>query len=150
MPTPSKIPTGVKYAAGAVVLYLALKAFNIINFAKNVLVEFKQFRLGGSILSPQVYMTFQVSNPTNATVTIDGITGNVFFQSQNIATVFSQQSYQIEAYKKTDVELMAVSNITDLLSIIKPFMSGGYRNQLNFQGSILVNNISLPINFNLV
>ena len=145
MPNKS-ISTGIKLAAGAVLLFVILKAVKIGTFANNVLVNFHSFRLGGSFMMPQLFITFSVKNPTINSIKISGINGNILSNNRIIGNVISNDIVTINGNQNSFYEVNFISSIGDVLK----FLQAPKQNQLIFSGSIILDGITLPLNFNLV
>lgn len=137
--------TGLKIAAGAVGIWLLLKVLKLTNVGSNVLINFYSYRLGGSFINPEVYITFKVTNPTDSEVTISQLYGNVTYQGQTVANVYSYNPIKLQKRSDNFLEVNAISSITDLIPIITSRGAGDFY----FVGTIKVDGISLPLNFKL-
>jgi hypothetical protein len=137
---------GILIAAGAVALYFLLRG---INFVNNVEFIFKKIRLGGSFFYPEAYATFTIVNPTDVSVTIDNVMGDVFFKDQPVAAVSGIDAVQVNGKQAIDIEVRMVAKITDLFTVIGNALQGNVANNIIFRGSVQANGITIPVNTTL-
>lgn len=138
------IGTNVILIGGAI---LALFIYRGINFAKNVELVFKSMRIGGTLFIPELYITLTIINPTSTTLTVDNVLGYVNFKGQNIGSVSATDTVHISGHSQVDIELRVVTTLADILETVNANIhSDNLHNQVSFVGTILTNNINVPVN----
>lgn len=130
-------------AASAVAIYFLLRGVGFIN---SVEIKLKKIRFAGSFLMPEMFATFTIINPTDVTVNIDTVEGNLLYKQLQIASVSSNTSIQISSKQGVDIELKLLSKITDLITVISSALKGDINNNILFKGYIVSNGIPIPVN----
>lgn len=133
---------GFMIAAGAVALYFLLRGVNFIN---NIDFVFKKIRLGGSFFLPEAYATFTIINPTDVSVTVDNVTGNIMFKNQMVASVSTDTAVQVMGKQKVDMEVKLIAKITDLITVLSSILKGNLQNNILFSGQVIANGIPIPV-----
>jgi hypothetical protein len=139
---------GILIAAVIAAGYFILRGINFVNSLE--IIPKKQIRFGGSLSYPEAFLTFTLINPTDETVTVDRLIGNVFYNSKNVASVSANESIQLGAKQAMEIEVRLVSQLTDLIAMLKNIFTGSANNNLVFNGSVTANGIPIPINKTLV
>lgn len=137
----SKIVKPLLLIGGAILLITALRASNFIS---NLRIEFTKLSLGGNLLNPKVFATLRMYNPTSVAVNISDLNGVLLYNNKFLATVQTVKEEKIEAFSNVFFDLELSSNLPDMLSIIKEFISGSIGNNFYFDGTLKVNGVLMP------
>ncbi len=132
--------------AGALALYFLLRGINFVNSVEFI---FKKIRLGGSFFYPEAYATFTIINPTDVSVTIDNVMGDILYKDQQVASVSAIDVVQINGKQAVDIEVKMIAKISDLFSVIGNAVQGNISNNILFHGSVKANGITIPVNTTL-
>jgi len=97
-----------------------------------------------SLLNPTLNVIVQVNNPTNVTADIQQIKGNLFLNGDQVGTVIGITPTTLEIGSSL-LNIPVTLNYTGLSQYIQKINSGGFK--LDFNGTILVDYISLPLVF---
>lgn len=123
--------------------YLALQAFN---FIKGLQIEFFKIRFGGTILAPEIYADFRITNPTSFEVVVNGIDGVVNYANQTIATVQSTSQFKVQSNSFVISNVKIIPTINGAIELLKQFFSRSITNDFYFVGHVYVANIPFAIN----
>lgn len=117
-----------------------------ISMAKKLSYSFAGIQLSSQILSSNVYIKINVTNPTSTTSTIKNIVGDLFFNGVNIGTCITDKKFFIAANATTKIEVICnVKNIAVLSSL---FVAISQKKGLfTFKGFITADGFRLPLNF---
>ena len=138
---------GILIAAAAIGTYFLLRG---INFVNNVDFVFKKIRLGGSFSYPEVWVTFTIINPTDVSVTIDNIIGDLLFKNVFVAKVITHDSVRILGKQSIDLEVRILTTLQDAVLVLSDAINNGMTNNLVFRGDLSVNGIAVPVNTTLI
>jgi len=128
-------------AAAGYLIYRKFKAVESVKLAIN------SISFGGKILSPKVFITLSIKNPSGATATINSFLGSLFMNGKQIANVDSLQSVKIAANGETLYKVTATPSALGILSELKDILSNGIKSG-NFilTGTINVDGNIFPVN----
>jgi len=132
---------------GGLLLYYFTKLKKASSSIKVNLVDLNLSR-GTGLNLPTLTMKFEIINPTNTTVNVLGVVGDVYLNDQFIATVSNLNTIQIPANNTiiypVDVKASALDAIPAIINLIKTKGTGqGLRVKANL--NINVDDILYPI-----
>lgn len=124
---------------------LAFIAYKKFALAKSFSVFFKGIDLSDyRILTPVVNIMVQVNNPTYTTAEVQNITGDLYYNDQFVGSVKGITPSTL-GYGANIIKIPVVISYTGISDMITNFNTSGVK--LAFKGSITVDYISLPLNF---
>ena len=102
---------------------------------------------GVRIANNKLQIKLGLSNPTNASVTINSIVGVLISKGNDIANVQSFEKVTILPNNKTMISLDVTPSLIGLFTTVKQIVrKGGLKNlNLRFKGTANVNGLPLPI-----
>lgn len=102
---------------------------------------------GVRIANNKLQIKLGLSNPTNASVTINSIVGVLNSKGNDIANVQSFEKVTILPNNKTFISLDVTPSLVGLFTTVKQIVrKGGFKNlNLKFKGTANVNGLPLPI-----
>ena len=105
---------------------------------------------GVRIANNKLQIKLGLSNPTNASVTINSIVGVLNSKGNDIANVQSFEKVTILPNNKTFISLDVTPSLLGLFTTVKQIVKkGGLKNlNLKFKGTANVNGLPLPIDVN--
>ena len=122
--------------------YLVYKKYVL---AKTVSVFFKSIDFSSmSLLFPTINIVVQINNPTDITATIQNIKGDLYLNNVYVGNVIGITPTTLVTGTST-LRIPITLSYTGVASIIKGLSTKGMN--LKFTGSILVDFITLPLNF---
>ena len=122
--------------------YLVYKKFVL---AKTVSVFFKSIDFSSmSLLYPTINIVVQINNPTDITATIQNIKGDLYLNNTYIGNVIGITPTTLVTGSST-LRIPITLSYTGVASLIKGLSTKGIN--LRFTGSIMVDLIVLPLNF---
>ena len=122
--------------------YLVYKKYVL---AKTISVFFKSIDFSSmSILYPTINILVQINNPTDITSTIQNIKGDLFLNNIYIGNVIGITPTTLTTGSSI-LKIPVTLSYTGVASLIKGLNTGGIN--LRFTGSIMVDLITLPLNF---
>lgn len=122
--------------------YLVYKKYVL---AKSTSVFFKSIDFSSmSLLYPTINLVVQVNNPTDITATIQNIKGDLYLNNIYVGNVIGITPTILQTGSSI-LRIPVTLSYTGVLSLIKGFNTGGIK--LKFNGSILVDFITLPLDF---
>jgi LEA14-like dessication related protein len=122
--------------------YLVYKKYVL---AKTISVFFKSIDFSSmSLLYPTINLVVQVNNPTDITATIQNIKGDLYLNNIYVGNVIGITPTTLQTGSST-LRIPVTLSYSGVISIIKGQASGGIN--LRFTGSIMVDLITLPLNF---
>lgn len=122
--------------------YLVYKKYVL---AKTISVFFKSIDFSSmSLLYPTINLVVQVNNPTDITATIQNIKGDLYLNNIYVGNVIGITPTTLQTGSST-IRIPVTLSYSGVISIIKGQSSGGIN--LRFTGSIMVDLITLPLNF---
>lgn len=135
-----QLKTFLGIAAGAGILYWL--------YSRKRLKETALFSFDGvRIANNKLQVKLGLSNPTNASVTINSIVGVLNSKGNDIANVSSFEKVTIAPNNKTFISLDVTPSLVGLFTTVKQIVKrGGLKNlNLRFKGTANVNGLPLPI-----
>lgn len=126
---------------GALLLYTALKASKLVNGLK---ISFTNIFFGGSIISPVVYVTLKVENPTDVAITLNNIQGQLLYKGNFVSYVETVTETNIAANSAIYFDLKLQTGVGNMLQTIKTFLQTGVGNDFYFDGTVNINGLSIP------
>jgi LEA14-like dessication related protein len=122
--------------------YLVYKKYVL---AKTISVFFKSIDFSSmSLLYPTINIVVQVNNPTDITATIQNIKGDLYLNNTYIGNVIGITPTTLVTGSST-LRIPITLSYTGVASLIKGLSTRGIN--LRFTGSIMVDLITLPLNF---
>jgi LEA14-like dessication related protein len=122
--------------------YLVYKKYVL---AKTISVFFKSIDFSSmSLLYPTINIVVQVNNPTDITATIQNIKGDLYLNNTYIGNVIGITPTTLVTGSST-LRIPITLSYTGVASLIKGLSTKGIN--LRFTGSIMVDLITLPLNF---
>jgi LEA14-like dessication related protein len=122
--------------------YLVYKKYVL---AKTISVFFKSVDFSSmSLLYPTINIVVQVNNPTDITATIQNIKGDLYLNNVYVGNVIGITPTTLVTGSST-LRIPVTLSYTGVVSLIKGLNTGGIN--LRFTGSIMVDLITLPLNF---
>lgn len=130
--------------AAAVGFYFWRKA----GAAKNLKVYFAGLNLAkGSGLIPNIFAVFRLVNPTNSSLQITSIAGDIFLNGKLVAGFSQVEKFEILPNSESAYKIkITPSGFTVALSVIDLIKSKGKNLTASFNGTINADGINLPIN----
>ena len=122
--------------------YLVYKKYVL---AKTISVFFKSVDFSSmSLLYPTINIVVQINNPTDITATIQNIKGDLYLNNVYVGNVIGITPTTL-ATGSSILRIPVTLSYTGVASLIKGLKTGGIN--LRFTGSIMVDLITLPLNF---
>jgi len=122
--------------------YLVYKKYVL---SKSTSVFFKSVDFSSmSLLYPTINIVVQVNNPTDITATIQNIKGDLYLNNVYVGNVIGITPTTL-ATGSSILRIPVTLSYTGVASLIKGLKTGGIN--LRFTGSIMVDLITLPLNF---
>ena len=122
--------------------YLVYKKYVL---AKKISVFFKSIDFSSmSLLYPTINIVVQVNNPTDISVTIQNIKGDLYLNNVYVGNVIGITPTTLSTGSSI-LRIPVTLSYTGVAALIKGTKTGGIN--LRFNGSILVDLITLPLNF---
>ena len=122
--------------------YLVYKKYVL---AKTISVFFKTIDFSSmSLLYPTINIVVQVNNPTDITATIQNIKGDLYLNNTYIGNVIGITPTTLVTGSST-LRIPITLSYTGVASLIKGLSTKGIN--LRFNGSIMIDLIVLPLNF---
>lgn len=135
------------YIAGGVA-FIALYFITRGRAAKKLLINFKDITIGKieGVKIPDIYVRFNVINPTNTPLSITSIAGQIFLNGYQFTTVQNLEKASIPA-NTTTVYSVKVSppGLTAFLAIYK-LIKDKKDAIIEFRGSVNTTGVIIPIN----
>lgn len=132
------------------IIVLALLVIGYIGFKKyllsqSVTVFFKTFDLGNmQLLNPTINLVVQVNNPTSTSAEIQNIKGDLVIDGAYVGYVQGISPVKINSGVNI-VKIPILLSYSGIADLYKKFNTGGFH--LNFTGSMIVDYIPIPLNF---
>jgi len=113
--------------------------------AKTISVFFKTIDFSSmSFLSPTINVVVQINNPTDITATIQNIKGDLFLNNIYIGNVIGITPSTL-SIGSSNLKIPVTISYSGVSALIKGLGTGGLN--LNFNGTIMVDLITLPLIF---
>jgi hypothetical protein len=126
---------------GAGLLYVALQASKFVFGLK---VEFRDMFLGGTLISPVVFATLKITNPSDITVKLNRLTGKIFYQDTFVSDVESVYATDIEPNAIIYLDLKLQSKLGNMLETISQLIKTKAKKDYVFDGFLTVNGLTIP------
>lgn len=126
---------------GAVLIWTALRASKLVNGLK---VDFTNIAFGGSILSPVVFVTIKIQNPTEVAVTLNSLSGKLLYKNNFVSNIEMVSQTNIAPGSTIYFDLKLQSSLGNMLHTIKTFLQTGVGNEFYFDGILNINGLSIP------
>lgn len=122
--------------------YLVYKKYVL---AKTISVFFKTIDFSSmSLLYPTINIVVQINNPTDITATIQNIKGDLYLNNVYVGNVIGITPTTLVTGSST-LRIPVTLSYSGVASLIRGINTGGIN--LRFTGSIIVDLITLPLNF---
>lgn len=122
--------------------YLVYKKYVL---AKTISVFFKTIDFSSmSLLYPTINIVVQINNPTDITATIQNIKGDLYLNNVYVGNVIGITPTTLVTGSST-LKIPVTLSYSGVASLIRGLNTGGIN--LRFTGSIIVDLITLPLNF---
>jgi len=122
--------------------YLVYKKYVL---AKTISVFFKTIDFSSmSLLYPTINIVVQINNPTDITATIQNIKGDLYLNNVYVGNVIGITPTTLVTGSST-LRIPVTLSYSGVASLIRGLNTGGIN--LRFTGSIIVDLITLPLNF---
>jgi len=122
--------------------YLVYKKYVL---AKTISVFFKSIDFSSmSLLYPTINIVVQINNPTDITAQVQNIKGDLYLNNIYVGNVIGITPTTLVTGSST-LRIPITLSYTGVASLIKGLKTGGIN--LRFTGSIMVDLITLPLNF---
>ena len=122
--------------------YLVYKKYVL---AKTISVFFKSIDFSSmSLLYPTINIVVQINNPTDITAQVQNIKGDLYLNNIYVGNVIGITPTTLVTGSST-LRIPVTLSYTGVASLIKGLKTGGIN--LRFTGSIMVDLITLPLNF---
>lgn len=147
---------------GAKILLVGLAAFvGYKLFSKKGAAESLQFfvskvavRFSG--ITPIIDVTLGIHNPTNETLNVGSIAGELYINNNFAANIYGYQAVTIKSlgvsYFPISARLSLSGVASEIMDIINAITSGGFASLINqtltFKGKVYAEGITFPLNFN--
>lgn len=122
--------------------------YNKFKFSQSLSFIPTRIKVGGSILNPEITLGVKLFNPSNVSTKFSNLDAELFLDNgQKVADVYFNQSINIPAKSETELNLMANTSFSNLVSSLTDIFTS---KQLNFvvKGVADVDSIRLPFTIN--
>jgi hypothetical protein len=127
----------------AVVGYIAYSKYLL---SKSINIFYKGLDFSSlSITEPILNLQVQVNNPTYTSADLQNISGDLYIDGAMVGSVFGITPYTI-ATGSTIINIPVTLSYLGIADLIKKFKTDKF--SLEFKGNMLVDFISIPLNFN--
>jgi hypothetical protein len=127
----------------AVVGYIAYSKYLL---SKSINIFYKGLDFSSlSITEPILNLQVQVNNPTYTTADLQNISGDLYIDGAMVGSVFGITPYTI-ATGSTIINIPVTLSYLGVADLIRKFKTDKF--SLEFKGNMLVDFISIPLNFN--
>lgn len=136
-----------KFFVGIGIAGLALYFLSRGSAAKKLIINFKGLTFGkGSILSaPPLYLTFSIVNPTNTSITVKNITGQLLINDKYLSDITSLQNLKIEANAESTANVTAQISYINILPFLKDLLTKKQKYKVTFKGFVNSSGVLIPI-----
>lgn len=126
---------------GALLIYGITQA---ASFIKSLKITFSNISLSGTVSNPVVLLTLKIENPTNISVTVTDLIGDLLYGSQIIGNVESVNLINVNANSSVYLDLKVQTTFSQGLTIIKNLLNKSLANNFFFNGSLKVDGVQVP------
>jgi len=130
--------------AGLILFYFLSKA----KAGKSLKINFFDisFGSGSGFNVPDLFVRFQIINPSRTPITIDSIVGDLIINNENFATISNVEKFTIPAQQtilyKVKVQIGVLNAFTTLYTLFK----NKQKLKVTFNGNVNSSGIMIPIN----
>jgi len=121
------------------------------NFSAAARFSFK--KLDFHMKQKKIVVYMGVMNPTGQSLNINAVTGDLFLDGKQMATVTSFEKQSIKPNQETTIRIFVAPNLVNLFSKVKNLISSKLKNtgklKATFKGSANVEGTNFPINTSL-
>lgn len=132
-------------ATGVIALIYGNKIYQLFKQSKFSYLDFKF--LNERLDNPIVLLTFSINNPTNTNVNLNDLKGEVFNAETFIGTYQLLEPLKITANSNTAIPMQVTFKTFDVLRQLL-WASDLKKYELRFKGSIKIDWLRLPYNYN--
>lgn len=130
--------------AGLILFYFLSKA----KAGKSLKINFYDisFGSGSGFNVPDLFVRFQIINPSSTAITIDSIVGDLYINDDNFATISNIEKFTIPAKQtilyKVKVQIGILNAVTSLYTLFK----NKQKMKVTFNGNVNSSGVIIPIN----
>jgi LEA14-like dessication related protein len=138
------------------VLIAGAVAYYYLSFgtaAKKIKVYFQSIKFGASrgFSIPPIFAVFRVVNPSNTTLTIDSIAGDILVNGTTLASIQNLQPFTIPARSEKFYDVKVEAPISNVLSTAyNLFTTRGKKYTISFDGTVNAAGAAIAINQTVV
>jgi LEA14-like dessication related protein len=134
------------------VLIAGALAYYYISFgsaAKKLKFYFQSIKFGSSkgLSIPPIFAVFRIVNPSNTTITVDSIAGDITINGSALASIQNLEKFTVSARSERLYEVKIQAPITNLLSTVYALLtSKGKRYAIAFDGTVNAAGAAISVN----
>jgi LEA14-like dessication related protein len=138
------------------VLIAGAVAYYYLSFgtaAKKIKVYFQSIKFGASrgLSIPPIFAVFRVVNPSNTTLTINSIAGDILVNGTTLASIQNLQPFTIPARSEKFYDVKVEAPISNVLSTAyNLFTTRGKKYTISFDGTVNAAGAAIAINQTVV
>jgi LEA14-like dessication related protein len=138
------------------VLVAAAVAYYYVSFgsaAKKIKFYFQSIKFGSSkgFSIPPIYAVFRIVNPSNTTITIDSIAGDITINGSALASIQNLERFTVSARSERLYEVKIQAPISNVLSTAyQLFTTKGKKYNIAFDGTVNAAGAAIAINQTIV
>ena len=135
---------------GIVLIGLGVAAFYLfrkLKLSQSVNILFRNLKVGGSLLKPELKLELAIQNATLVPVTFKSFTGNVYVNGEYLSNFSSFGDQKIAANSESMITITARPGILSAAKNIIAFLKNPKQKFIaELKGSANINNIPVPVN----
>jgi LEA14-like dessication related protein len=134
------------------VLIAGAVAYYYISFgsaAKKLKFYFQSIKFGPSkgFNIPPIFAVFRIVNPSNTTITVNSIAGDITVNGSALASIQNLQSFTVSARSERLYEIKIQAPISNVLSTVYSlFTTKGKKYTIAFDGTVNAAGAAIPVN----
>jgi LEA14-like dessication related protein len=138
------------------VLVAAAVAYYYVSFgsaAKKLKFYFQSIKFGPSrgFSIPPIYAVFRIVNPSNTTISVDSIAGDITINGSALASIQNLEKFTVSARSERLFEIKIQAPITNVLSTVyQLFTTKGKKYSIAFDGTVNAAGAAIAINQTIV
>jgi LEA14-like dessication related protein len=138
------------------VLVAAAVAYYYVSFgsaAKKLKFYFQSIKFGPSrgFSIPPIYAVFRIVNPSNTTISVDSIAGDITINGSALASIQNLEKFTVSARSERLFEIKIQAPITNVLSTAyQLFTTKGKKYSIAFDGTVNAAGAAIAINQTIV
>lgn len=113
-------------------------------FYEGLTISFQNVSIKGTVSNPIIVIELKIKNPSDLSVKINEIKGNLLYKNNIVGTVKSVDQDVIDSGSVLFYDLEVKSTITNLLQIIQGFILNKKSFDFYFDGTINLNGLNIP------